>query len=163
MTVNRSDVIHAVRVGQAIGERDHNATSTCWCEPSPLLRDLTSGAAIWVHGATGEGDNRLDAETGADMHSPMHFLYTGTDAPSVADRGASAAVAKVGGTGRIAARLGMPSLSALGGGGAHTAALPMRKTAPSKIVHAYHFAVSHLRTATLLCTPTMHSPEVNHD
>jgi hypothetical protein len=60
MTVNRGDIIHAVRVGQVAG-RDHRASSLCWCEPSALLRDLASGATVWVHGATGEGDSRPDA------------------------------------------------------------------------------------------------------
>jgi hypothetical protein len=66
MTVNRGDLIHAVRVGQAIGSRDHRASATCWCEPSPLLRDLASGATVWVHGATGEGDNRAQPDAEQD-------------------------------------------------------------------------------------------------
>jgi hypothetical protein len=67
MTVNRGDIIHAVRVGLPIGEREHHATSTCWCEPSPLLRDLASGAAIWVHVASNTGADRTETEPDAEQ------------------------------------------------------------------------------------------------
>ncbi len=73
MTVNRADIIHAVRVGQVAGGRDHRASQTCWCEPSPLLRDLASGATVWVHGATGEGDDRRDRE---GAHEPERSKST---------------------------------------------------------------------------------------
>jgi hypothetical protein len=128
MTANRGDIIHAVRVGLPIGGRDHQASSLCWCEPSALLRDLASGATVWVHGATGEGDSRSDHATGDGMHSHMHSLYTDADTQNASERRTKGTLGSEVPTG--SATLG--SLGQEAGGGRYIRQNASRKTAPHK-------------------------------
>jgi hypothetical protein len=152
MTVNRGDAIHAVRVGQVAGGRDHRASQTCWCEPRALLRDLASGAAIWVHGTSNVGHARPESDAMGKHAAPC---IAGEQAPATDPEPPSQALGQQ-------AMQRHSTLGSLGGrppGGTHTRQNASRKTALALFVRAYDFAASHPHTATLLCTQTMHSQE----
>jgi hypothetical protein len=41
--------IHAVPITGSPRARDHRATATCWCQPTEAMRDLATGAVVFVH------------------------------------------------------------------------------------------------------------------
>jgi hypothetical protein len=41
--------IHAVSTGGPPRLHDHRALSSCWCHPEQVLRDLATGAPIYMH------------------------------------------------------------------------------------------------------------------
>jgi hypothetical protein len=70
------------------------------------------------------------------MHAYTPVLHTGTDAARAVNRVETDVLGRVGRNGRVAAYSGAYSLLPRGGWGTHTAARPMRKTAPADPVHA---------------------------
>lgn len=117
MTGN-GDARHAIRVGQAIGEREHRPATDCWCEPRALLRDLASGAAIWVHGLPNAGHDRPESDPMGTHAAPCIAANEGpaTEAELSSSRPLDASAVWC---------------SQVGGGGTHTASALRSKTGPS--------------------------------
>jgi hypothetical protein len=56
--------VHAVQIGEPI-DRDHRASSLCWCQPVATYRDLGTMAVVFIHGVRGATpESRATERTG---------------------------------------------------------------------------------------------------